>query len=236
MSHDRIIVALVFVLVPCLVLNWKEEASPAFAGILVRLRHECDPANPEADYRWAQRSMPTERKRETIIQDCCRIGSALLPAVRRQITRELDDEVRSMLVVIAVALGDADSVEPAVREMTWSDSPAVRISAAETLRGLKDRRTFTWFLDAMNDDHFVVNGGCGTLREKFYPVRGIARLALNELIAHHPGDQVMQSWKSKLEGMSPSETLEDLWRRMREAKMRELGAMIEADHRRLKEQ
>lgn len=236
MSHDRFIVALLFVLVPGMVLNWNERPVSEFAGILVRLRHECDPANPEADYQWSQRSMPTERKREVIIEDCRKIGPNLLQDVRRQISQELDDEVRGMLIVIATALGDADSVEPAARQMTWSDFPAVRISAAKTLRRLQERQTFEWFLDAMDDGHFVVNGGCGTLREKFYPVRTIARLALRELIARHPGDRMMQGWSAPLEGMSPSDTLEDLSRRMREAKMRELEAMVEAEYRRLKRQ
>ncbi len=183
MSHDRFIVALFFVLVPCVVLNWSERSSSAFDGILVRLRHECDPANPEADYSWSQRSMPTERKREAIIADCRQLGAGLLPEVRKQIDRETDDEMRGMLIVISAALGDADFIEPAARQMAWSDFPAVRISAARTLRRLKDRRTFEWFLDVMGDDHFVVNGGCGTLREKFYPVRSIARLYLYGLLA-----------------------------------------------------
>ncbi len=236
MSHDRFIIALLFVLLPCVVLNWNERPVSAFAGILVRLRHECDPANPEADYQWSQRSMPTERKREAIIEDCRRIGPNLLPDVRRQMTQELDDEMRGMLIVIAAALGDEASIESAVRQMTWSDFPAVRISAAKTLRRLQDRRTFEWFLDALDDGHFVVNGGCGTLREKFYPVRTIARLALRELIARHPDARVMQGWSDPLEGMSPSETLEDLSQRMWEAKKRELEALVEAEYRRLKRQ
>ncbi len=231
MSHDRFIIALLFVLLPCVVLNWNERPVSAFAGILVRLRHECDPANPEADYQWSQRSMPTERKREAIIEDCRRIGPNLLPDVRRQMTQELDDEMRGMLIVIAAALGDEASIESAGRQMTWSDFPAVRISAAKTLRRLQDRQTFEWFLDAMDDGHFVVNGGCGTLREKFYPVRTIARLALRELIARHPGDRVVKASGGLLDRMQPFETFEDLRRRMWENKKRELEAMAEAEIR-----
>lgn len=231
MSHDRFIIALLFVLVPSLVLNWSERSCPAFAGILTRLRHECDPANPDADYSWSQRSMPTERKREAIIQDCRSIGAALLPDVRRQMTQELDDELRGMLIVIAVALGDADSVKKAGQEMAWSDFPAVRISAARTLRRLQDPRTIEWFLDAMDDDHFVVNGGGGTLREKFYPVRCIARLALREVASRHPDDLVAQRWGGLLNEMEPFETFEDLSRRLVEAKKRELEAMAEAELR-----
>lgn len=227
MSHDRFIVALLFVLVPCVVLNWNERPVPAFAGILARLQHECDPSNPEADYYWSQRTMPTERKRAAIIQDCRRIGAALLPDVRRQIACEMDDEMRGMLIVIAAALGDADSVKKAGQEMAWSDFPAVRISAAKTLRRLQDSRTFEWFLAAIDDGHFVVNSGCGTLREQFYPVRYIAQMALRELIVRYPDDRVVKTWGSLLDGMQPFETFEDLRRRRWETKMRELEAMVE---------
>ncbi len=201
MSHDRFIVILLFVLVPCLVLNWSERPSSAFAGILVRLRHECDPANPEADYSWSQRSMPTERKREAIIADCRKLGAGLLPEVRKQIDRETDDEMRGMLIVIAAALGDADFIEPAARQMAWSDFPAVRISAARTLRRLKDRRTIDWFLTALQDDHFVVNGGCGTLREQFYPVRTIAQIALREVMGDsYPGEAALRRQSRVING------------------------------------
>ncbi|MBL9131968.1 MAG: HEAT repeat domain-containing protein [Verrucomicrobiaceae bacterium] len=220
MRHDRLIVTVLFALVPCLVLNWRETKHPEFEDILARIRHECDPANPEADYYWSQRSMPTERKREAIIEDCRALGASLLPEIRRELEREMDDEVRGMLVVTAAALGDADFVEPAAREMIWSDFPAVRISAAKTLRRLEDPRAFRWLLDALDDDHFVVNGGCGTLREKFYPVRSLARLALRDLAARHPEDRPMQSWTSLLEGMPASATFDDVLRRMREEKLR----------------
>ncbi len=201
MSHDRFIVILLFVLVPCLVLNWSERPSSAFAGILVRLRHECDPANPEADYSWSQRSMPTERKREAIIADCRQLGAGLLPEVRKQIDRETDDEMRGMLIVIAAAFGAADFIEPAARQMAWSDFPAVRISAARTLRRLKDRRTVDWFMTALQDDHFVVNGGCGTLREKFYPVRTIAQIALREVMRDsYPGEAALRRQSRVING------------------------------------
>jgi hypothetical protein len=146
-------------------------------------------------------------------------------------TQEPDDEMRGMLVVIAAALGDADSVKKAGQEMAWSDFPAVRISAARTLRRLQDPRTIEWFLDAMDDNHFVVNGGCGTLREKFYPVRSIARLALREVASRHPVDRVAQRWLGLLNEMEPFETFEDLSRRLAEAKKRELEAMAEAELR-----
>jgi HEAT repeat protein len=194
-------VALLFVFVPILVLEWSEGPSPAFAGILARLRHECDPANPDADYYWTQSSMPTERKREAIIEDCRRMGGKLLPEVRREMVRETDDEVRGMLIVIAAALGDDASVEQASRQMAWSEYPAVRISAAKTLRRLRDRRAIDWFLTALQDHHFVVNGACGTLREKFYPVRNIAQMALQEVMAErYPGDDEVQRMSRSLNG------------------------------------
>ena len=230
MSADRVLVVLLFVLVPCLVLNWGGVGEPAFEEILARLRHECDPENPEADYYWSQRSMPTERKRQAIIDDCRKIGSALLTHIHRQIEHEADEEVRGMLIVIAASLGHTPSLEQAGREMTMSDFPAVRISAARTLRQLHDPASIDWLLLALNDGHFVINGGCGTLREKFYPVRGIARLALLETAAKHPENRALQHWKSLLEGMSPEDSYDDLWRRWREAKMRELEEMARAEY------
>jgi hypothetical protein len=183
MNPDRLLVALLFVLLPCLVLEWNEGPTPAFADILARVRHECDPTNPEADYSWNLRTMPTERKREAILADARKIGARLLPEVRGELAREKDAEVQGMLTVMAAALGDEAAIEQAGREMAWSGYPAVRICAARTLRRLKDRRTVEWFLAALQDDHFVVNGGCGTLREKFCPVRVLAELALQEVVA-----------------------------------------------------
>ena len=191
MSSDRLTLALLFVLVPCLVLKWREEPPPGsdgpppafFAGILARLRHECDPTNPDADYSWAQSTRPTERKREAIIAECRSIGRKLLPEVRRALERERDDELRGMLRITAAALGDEAALKLAYHEMVWSEHPAVRISAARTLRRLKDRRSIEWFLMALQDDHFVVNGACGSLREKFYPVRSLAQMALQEAMA-----------------------------------------------------
>ncbi|WP_395743645.1 HEAT repeat domain-containing protein [Prosthecobacter sp.] len=201
MSHDRLMVALLFLLVPCLVLQWSDRPSPAFAGIMARLRHECDPANPDADYYWRQSTMPTERKREAIIEDCRKEGGGLLPEVHREMAREKDPEVRGMLIVIAAALGDGEAVEKASREMAWSEYPAVRISAAKTLRRLRDRRCIDWFVAALQDGHFVVNGACGTLREKFYPVRSIAQTALQEVMGErYPGDSEVQKMSRRLNG------------------------------------
>ena len=41
----------------------------------------------------------------------------------------------------------------------------------------------------MDDDYFVINGGCCTVREKFYPVRSIVHLVLRELIDRHASDR-----------------------------------------------
>lgn len=211
MNFDRVLAALLFVLVPGLVLNWQESSSPAFEGILARLRHECDAGNPEADYSMSQRSMPTEKKREVIVEDCRKLGVGLLPVVRREVAREVDDEVRGMLIVIAAALGDADAVEQAARQMTWSDYPAVRISAAKTLRRLHDRRTIKWFLTAMQDGHFVINGGCGIQREQFYPVRCIAQIAVREIMGdRYPGDEAVLMASRYVNGMQIPKSLEDL--------------------------
>lgn len=182
MHPDRLMLALLFLLVPCLVLKWREETPGAFAVILERLQHECDPANPDADYSRAQSTLPTERKREAIIAECRSTGRGLLPEVRRALAQERDAELRGMLCIIAAALGDEAALKEACQEMVWSEHPAVRISAARTLRRLKDRRCVEWYLTALQDGHFVVNGACGTLREKFYPVRSLAQMALQEAV------------------------------------------------------
>lgn len=203
MHHDRLIVGLLFLAVTSQVLKWREGPPSLFDGILARLRHECDPDNPEADYYWSQRSMPTERKRAAIIEDCREIGAELLPEVRQQLAHENDPEVRGMLVVIAGALGDEMAVESVGRVMVWSDFPAVRICAAQVLRRLHDRRSVEWFRSALQDPHFVVNGGCGTLRELFYPVRGIAQIALRELdVEPVDADEIYRRKRDEIEKMA----------------------------------
>lgn len=182
MSKDHLITAVLFVLVTTLTLRWRVSHTPAvWEPIFASLRHECDPANPEADYFFVQTALPTERKREAIIQRCREVGASLLPAVKRQIDLETDDELRGMLTVIAAALGDEASREPAARAMTGFDYPALKITAAKTLRHLHDPKLVPWFRLALTDHHFVVNGGCGLQREQFFPVRTIAAIALKEM-------------------------------------------------------
>jgi hypothetical protein len=179
--------------------------------ILAELRHECDPTNPEADYSWTQSTMPTERKREAILQRCRRLGDSLLPELRAALAAEQSDEVRGMLTVIAAALGDADSRIPAAKAMTRSYYPALKISAAQTLRRLKDRELIPWFRMALKDDHFMVNGGCGRVREKFFPVRSLAETALRDLGAE-PMDE------------------ETLIRKMQRQKMSDFIKRIQTEH------
>ncbi len=168
--------------------------------------------------------MPTERKREAIIEECRKLGGRMLSEVRNQIERETDDEVRGMLIVIAAALGDDEAIEKASREMTWSEYPAVRISAAKTLRRLKDPRTKEWFLTALQDDHFVVNGACGTLREKFYPVRSIAQVALRDMMGKsYPGDAQMQKMSSMMNGGHSYESLQERQHQLEELAKEELA-------------
>ncbi len=184
MKHEHLLLPTFVVSVVWLTLGWRGTApAPALTEwpqILAELRHECDPANPEADYTWTQSTMPTERKREAILQRCRRLGVGLLPEVRATLAAERSDEVRGMLTVIAASLGDADSRLPAAKAMTWSYYPALKICAAQTLCRLKDRELIPWFRMALKDDHFVVNGGCGLLREKFFPVRNFAEMALRD--------------------------------------------------------
>jgi len=185
MNKDPVITAVFVVAVVSIVLGWRNQppmtVHAEWTEILHDLRHECDPANPEADYSWSQRSMPTERKREAIIQRCRGLGVKLLPMVRGALECEQDDEVRGMLTVIAAALGDATACVPAAKEMVWSEFPALKISAARTLRRLHDPQTIPWFRIALKDGHFLVNGGCGSYRELFFPVRTLAQVALREM-------------------------------------------------------
>lgn len=215
MKHDHLLLPIFVMVVVWLTLGWRGAApAPALTEwpqILAELRHECDPANPEADYTWTQNTMPTERKREAILQRCRRLGARLLPEVRSALAAEKSDEVRGMLTVIAAALGDADSRLPAAKEMTWSYYPALKISAALTLRRLKDRELIPWFRMALKDDHFVVNGGCGLLREKFFPVRSLAETALRDF------------------GIEPMDE-ETLFRRLTELKKSGLSKQIQQEH------
>lgn len=155
---------------------------PAFASILKSLEHECDPANPEGDYGWTQKSPPTEQRREKLIEQCVNIGPALLPDVQAAMKSTTNPELRGMMIVLSAALGDGNAVESAAKEMLWADSPAVRLCAAQTLRRLRDPRTTGWLENALLDDHFVQNGGdCGGQLELFFPVRVTAELALREM-------------------------------------------------------
>ncbi len=185
MKHEHFLLPVFIMAVVWLTLGWrgKTPAPPPWEWwhILAELRDECDPANPEADYSCTQITMPTERKREAILQRCRHLGSSLLPEVRASLAAETGDEMRGMLTVIAAALGDDEAAIPAAKQMTWSGYPALKISAAKTLRGLRNRELIPWFRLALKDDHFVVNGGCGQLREKFYPVRSLAEAALCDL-------------------------------------------------------
>ncbi|HBJ85001.1 MAG TPA: hypothetical protein DDZ88_14255 [Verrucomicrobiales bacterium] len=185
MNKDLVITAVFVVAVVSIALGWRSQPPMTmhaeWTQILHDLRHECDPANPEADYSWNQRSMPTERKREAIIQRCRGLGAKLLPKVRGVLEFEQDDEVRGMLTVIEAALGDSTACVLAAKEMVWSDFPALKISAARTLRRLHDPQTIPWFRIALKDGHFIVNGGCGSYRELFFPVRTLAQIALREM-------------------------------------------------------
>lgn len=193
MKSDHLISALLFVLVPWMVLKWKPNHSLAMQDIMDRLQHECDPANAETDYSWSQMSLPTEKKLEAILQDCRLLGPSLLPQIRGQIKTEKNDELRGMWIVVAAALHDAEYLESAGQQMVWSSFPALRICAAKTLRRLRDRRSIDWFMGALNDPHFFVNGHCGLQRENFYPVRSIAEIALKEIMAdQYPGDDVIK--------------------------------------------
>lgn len=182
MSKDHLLTAAVLVLITSFTLHWRKSPirQDAWQPILEAVRHECDPANFDADYSFAQKTLPTERKRAALLQRSLDLGPGLLPRIKDDLQREPDEEVRGMLTVFAAALGDKDSIEPAARIMTGPDFPALKITAAKALLPIRDPRLIEWFRLAMDDWHFVVNGDCGLQRERFYPVRAIAARALTE--------------------------------------------------------
>ena len=183
MKHRLILAACVLAMAVALVLTHEQPRvpHPAFAGLLERLAKECDPDNPGADYAWSQSAMPTELRRDELIAECRRIGPSLIPDLRAEIDGTRNAELRGMLIVIAAALADESQLVPAARQMVYADSPAVRLCAAKELGRLRDPRTREWFEEALQDERFVVNGGCGTGRDLFYPVRALAQLALKEM-------------------------------------------------------
>jgi hypothetical protein len=204
MNRDAFITAVLTMVVAMGVLAWREtpqSGAGVWEQVLADLRFECDPASPGTDYTWAQSSLPTERRREQIIERCRNEGADLLRKVKARIALgEEDAEMHAMLIVIAAALGDAESCMLAARAMVYSDYPAVRISAAKTLRRLRDPRTVTWFRSALYDDHFVVNGACGTLREQFFPVRALAHLALLEMVGEaETVEQIVERKKGEVQ-------------------------------------
>lgn len=182
MSKDHLLTAAFMLFVTSLVIHWREAPSAVtrneWQPILQSLRHECDPANPEADYSFVQTALPTERKRAALLQRCLDLGPGLLPLIKDALQHETDEEVHGMLTVFAAALGDTESIEPAARCMTGHDFPALKITAAKALRPIRDPMLTPWFRLALEDWHFVVNGACGIERERFYPVRSIAAQAL----------------------------------------------------------
>ena len=70
---------------------------------------------------------------------------------------------------------------PALPHPPHHQRPSRRCSAARTLRRLHDPQTIPWFRIALKDGHFLVNGGCGSYRELFFPVRTLAQVALREM-------------------------------------------------------
>lgn len=180
MSKDHLLTAAVIILITSFTLHGRKPLilHHEWHPILEAVRHECDPANVDADYSFAQKTLPTERKRAALLQRCLNLGPGLLPWIKDSIPRESDEEVRGMLTAFAAALGDADSIQPTARAMNGHDFPALKITAAKALLPVRDPRLVDWFRRAMNDWHFVVNGDCGLQREQFYPVRAIAAKAL----------------------------------------------------------
>lgn len=150
-------------------------------ALLASLERECDPDSPNNDYEWSSNAPPTERRRMELLAGLKELGAPALAEVRDRRQAERDDEYGQMLAVAAAALGDESVVVEASKLMAWSDFPAVRICAAQVVRGLKDERAVEWFQVALHDQRSVRNDACATWRERFYPVRVTAELALREL-------------------------------------------------------
>lgn len=200
MSKDHLLTAAVIVLITSFTLHWRKSPirQDAWQPILEAVRHECDPTNFDADYSFAQKTLPTERKRAALLQRCLDLGPGLLPWIKDALQHETDEEVRGMLTVFAAALGDTASIEPAARAMNGHDFPALKITAAKALLPIRDPRLIEWFRIAMDDWHFVVNGDCGLQREQFYPVRAIASKALRmRNLAAESYDQMLARIRSE---------------------------------------
>lgn len=181
MSKDHFIAAAFLLVVTSITLQWREPSPPSdWRQILADLRHECDPANPDADYSTVQSVMPTERKRAAILERCLEVGPDLLPWIKAAREAETDDELRGMLTVIAASLGDVPSRLPTAKAMIGEFFPALKISAAHVLRPIQDPALVPWFRTAMEDWHLITSSGCGIQGEVYFPVRTIAALALNE--------------------------------------------------------
>lgn len=160
-------------------------ASPAaipasVTDLLDQLERECDLSALGNDYLFYP-VPPTEARRRDLLSALRNHGASALAEVRSRLKQPRGAEFGEMLVLAAAALGDETSVAPAGRLMLWSPSPAVRISAVRIFRQLHDPRSIEWLRAALDDDRFVLNCGCGTPVERYYPIRTVAEIALIEM-------------------------------------------------------
>lgn len=161
----------------------KAPATTAVSALLDELESECDLRSPGNDYQFYP-VPPTEARRHRLISHLQTTGPAALTEIRVRRQQTTNVEYAEMLLIASAAAGDKASFAAACRLMVWSPSPAVRMSAVRLLRQFRDPRGAEWLQTAaLNDDRFVLSCGCGAPRERYYPVRTVAEIALAELAA-----------------------------------------------------
>ncbi|MEZ0389729.1 MAG: hypothetical protein ACAI34_21800 [Verrucomicrobium sp.] len=167
---------------------------PQTTQLLAQLKAVCLADTTLNDYFATNSAQPTEHLRDEILNALTNADEPALPEILCQIAEVAANtaaptasaEYIEMLHLAALRLGEASAARHVADLMIYSDFPAVRIAAARLLRRIHGQAhlaftTRDYFVRALRDPRFVSNDGCGTLPDKYYPVRTIAALALKEM-------------------------------------------------------
>ena len=161
-------------------------SNPAQQSLLNELQAESDSTAPTSDYTYYP-GPPTEMRRRDLIARFRAIGPAALPDIRSRLQQQDNSiEFSEMLTLVATALGDETTLISTAKLLAWSPSPAVRMSAVRVLRQRHDPRATEWLTAALNDERYVLTCGCGAPRERYYPVRTVAEITLQEMGVNLP--------------------------------------------------
>lgn len=157
-------------------------------AVLERLKAECNPRSVTNEYVFSMTAQPTEMARGELLNELALLTDEepVLKVIRQHLDRRDPTEYSEMLQVLLLGLGDRESLGPVGELMVLSEYPAVRICAARVLRRLHEVETGQYFIDALGDARFVRNDACGIHPGKYYPVRTIAALALQEMNLYEP--------------------------------------------------